>query len=151
MKIWRPKNLKAVALIRLTLWSGLLTWMVCTLAFSIVGAQVAAIEIPNLVGTDLWGRTLTWVVPIWIVFTTLMLIWAVIRFATPRLRVTRVEKSLPERKKPSPVVVSFLIVLAIALALSYTTGSPLSFLVLLVWFIHPVIRRVGVWKKSATR
>jgi len=84
--MWRPKNPKAVVLVKLTLWAGLVTWMVFTLAFGIVMARLAAVSLPPFVGTDFWGQVWTWVVPIWIVFTTLLLIWAVARYANKKLR-----------------------------------------------------------------
>ena len=86
MAIWRPKNPRAVALIKLVLWAGLVTWIVFTLAFGIVMARLAAVSLPPLIGTGAWAQVWTWVIPIWIVFTTLMLIWAVARFANKKLR-----------------------------------------------------------------
>lgn len=86
MNIWRPKNPKSVALIKLTLWAALVTWIVFTLAFGVVMARLAAASLPGLIGTDTWAQVWTWVVPIWIVFTTLMLIWAVANFANKKLR-----------------------------------------------------------------
>lgn len=88
MKVWRPKDPRAVNLIKLTLWAGLVTWMVFTVAFGISVARVAAVMLPQLIGTGTYGIVWTWVVPIWIIFTTLMLIWAVARFAVRRLRPT---------------------------------------------------------------
>lgn len=92
MKIWRPKDPRAVSLIKLTLWAGLFTWMVFTLATGIVMARLASLSLPPIVGTDLSGQILIWVIPIWIVFTTFMLIWAVVRFANRKLRVKREEE-----------------------------------------------------------
>jgi len=82
VKIWRPKDRRAVVIIRLVLWSALLTWMVFTLGFSIAASQAARYVLVELEVGGVW----IWVVPIWIVFTTLMLIWAVARFAVRRLR-----------------------------------------------------------------
>ncbi len=84
--IWRPTNNRAIALIKLTLWAGLLTWMVFFLAFGVTMAQRFGVAGPQLFGTGTWGQILTWVAPIWTVFTTLMLIWVVTRFANRRLR-----------------------------------------------------------------
>ena len=85
MKIWRPKDPRAVSLIKLTLWAGLVTWMVFTLALGVSMARLAAIVLPR------YGEIWTWIVPIWIIFTTLMLIWAVARFAIRKLRPTKKE------------------------------------------------------------
>lgn len=74
-----------VTIIKLALWAGLVTWMVFTLVLGIVIANQAAVQLPLVVGTSAWGQILTWVTPIWIVFTTLMLIWAVARFANKKL------------------------------------------------------------------
>lgn len=95
MKIWRPKNPKSVALIKLTLWAGLATWIVFTLAIGITMARLAAVSLPNIIGTGTWAQVWTWVVPIWIIFTTFMLIWAVVRFANKKLRKEEEEKIEP--------------------------------------------------------
>lgn len=86
MKIWRPKDPKSVALIKLVLWAALVTWMIFTLAIGITMARWGAIEVARLLGANPWTGVWTWIVPIWIIFTTLMLDWAVARFAIRRLR-----------------------------------------------------------------
>jgi len=97
-KLWRPKDPKSVVIIKITLWAGLLTWMVFTLASSLFMARIAGIEIPKLIeGTR--GVVLSWVVPIWIIFTILMLIWAVARFANKRLRGRIVTGKILKRKE----------------------------------------------------
>lgn len=83
--MWRPKDPKAVALIKLTLWAGLVTWMFFTMAIGMSMARLAAVSLPPLVGTEGWGLALAWMVPIWVIFTTFMLIWAVARFANKKL------------------------------------------------------------------
>jgi hypothetical protein len=84
-KLWRPKDPRSIVIIKITLWAGLLTWMVFILATSLFMARIAAIDIPKLIeGTK--GIVYSWVVPIWIIFTILMLIWAVARFASRKLR-----------------------------------------------------------------
>ncbi len=85
MRMWRPKDPRAITIIRLTCWAGVLTWVVFTLAFGIVLSRVAVLEIPKYIGITMWGQVWTWVVPIWVVFTTLMLIWAMVRFVNKRL------------------------------------------------------------------
>ncbi|KKL62529.1 hypothetical protein LCGC14_2184270 [marine sediment metagenome] len=86
MKLWIPKDPRSRAIIKVTLWSALLTWMVFLLVYAIVGAQRARLVSVELFGTSTWGQILAWVLPVWIVFTTLMLIWAVARFANKRLK-----------------------------------------------------------------
>ena len=86
MKVWRPKNPKSVALIKLVLWAALVTWMVFTLAFGIVMAKLASVSLPNVIGTGTWAQVWTWIIPIWVIFTTLVLIWGVARFTNRRLR-----------------------------------------------------------------
>ena len=85
VKMWRLKNPKAITLVKLTLWAGLAVWMVFLLAYGVVAAQRLGLAGPQLFGTSTLGQVLTWVVPIWVVFTTLMLIWAVARFANRKL------------------------------------------------------------------
>ena len=84
--MWRPKDPKAIALIKLTLWSGLVTWMLFTIAAGIALARLSSVLLPQYLGTGLGGTIWTWVVGIWIIFVSLMLVWAVIRFANKFLR-----------------------------------------------------------------
>lgn len=87
VKLWRPKDPKAIIVIKLTLWAGLLTWMVCTIILAILLARQVAIGIEPTLSQDPWDRFVGhWLMPIWVVFTTLMLVWAVARFANKRLR-----------------------------------------------------------------
>jgi heme/copper-type cytochrome/quinol oxidase subunit 2 len=86
MRVWRPKDPRAVNLIKLTLWAGLVTWIVFNTTAGIVFARLAAILLPKWIGVGTYGQIWTWIVPIWIVFVALMLDWAVARFAVKRLR-----------------------------------------------------------------
>lgn len=86
MKIWRPKDPRAVALIKLTIWAGLVTWMVFFFAYAVIGAQRFGVMGPYLFGTGTWGQVLTWIAPIWIVFTALLVIVFMTRFVNRRLR-----------------------------------------------------------------
>lgn len=82
MRIWRPKDKKAVATIKLTLWAALLTWAVFTVGFGVVSARMAVRVLSDLEFMEIW----LWIVPIWIIFTSLMLVWAVLNFANKKLR-----------------------------------------------------------------
>jgi len=84
--MWRPKNPKDRAVIKLGLWSGLIVWSVFAIALGAVGAQRMAHGGPNIFGTSTWGQVLTFVVPIWIVFTTLLLVYYILKFAGRRLK-----------------------------------------------------------------
>lgn len=87
MNLRRPRSLRIATIIRIGLWSGLATWMLCTLVFSVLLSIRFYYFGPSLFGGGLRGVILGhWVVPIWIVFTTLMLIWAVARFTVRRFR-----------------------------------------------------------------
>ena len=91
--MWRPKDPRAVSLIKLTLWSGLVTWMFFTLAIGISMARLAAVSLPPVIGIGTWAQALMWVIPIWIIFTTFILIWAVARFANKKLsKKTKIEE-----------------------------------------------------------
>jgi hypothetical protein len=93
MKLWRPKDPKARAVVKLTLWAAVLTWMVFFLAYGVTAAQRFALEAPKLFGTGTWGKILSFIAPIWIIFTAFMLLWAVARFVGRRLRTKKVEKN----------------------------------------------------------
>ena len=83
--MWRPKSKKAVILVKLTCWAGLLTWMVFTLGLGLVVARMAVALLPGYLGGGVWNQVLIWIVPIWTIFTTLMLVWAVARYTNRRL------------------------------------------------------------------
>jgi len=96
-RLWRPKDPKSIVVIKITLWAGLLTWMIFSLSTSILMARLASVEILRLVpGTK--GTVYSWVVPIWIIFTTLMLIWATSRYAVRKLRGKVVGKKLRRKE-----------------------------------------------------
>lgn len=83
--MWKLKNPKSITVIKLTVWSGLVVWMLFLFAYAIVGAQRLGRAGPELFGTGTLGQVLTWVAPIWVVFTTLLLIVYIARFASRRL------------------------------------------------------------------
>lgn len=89
MKIWRPKDPKAKAIIKLTLWSALVTWAIFSVAFAIVLARkfVTLLRALPFFEANSFTRFLgEWVVPIWVIFTSLMLVWAIFRYANKMLR-----------------------------------------------------------------
>ena len=73
---------KGKALIRLVLWSGLMVWMLFYLALGIVMAR--RLGSLNWSG-GLLGDVLRWVAPIWIVFTVLLTIVLIARWAFKKL------------------------------------------------------------------
>ena len=83
--MWKPKNPKAIALIKLTLWSGLVVWMVFFFAYAVIAAQRLSIAGPYLFGISIWGQVLTWVTPLWVVFTSLLCILYVARFVSKKI------------------------------------------------------------------
>ena len=76
---------RGVAIIKLALWSGLAVWMIFFFAFGVTAAQRFAAFGPEVFGTSLWGQILTWVTPIWVVFTALLVVVYVARFANKKL------------------------------------------------------------------
>lgn len=87
MTIWRPKDPRARALIKLGLWAGMLTWMVFTVALGMVLALSIQTLYPATFGQTAWQHFLgAWVIPVWIIYTSLMLVWVVARFVTKTLR-----------------------------------------------------------------
>ena len=70
--MWKPKDPKAVALIKLTLWAGLVVWMLCTVAMAVALAKQFGTLAPGLLGGGSWSYFLGhWLVPIWVVFKLL--------------------------------------------------------------------------------
>jgi len=92
--MWKPGSLKARSVIRVSIWSGLVTWMICTLIFSVLLAIRFYALGPDLFGGGIRGEILGhWVGPIWVVFTTLMLSWALARFTVRRFRGKRSDRA----------------------------------------------------------
>ena len=90
--MWKPKGKRAQAAIKLGVWSGLLTWMVFFVGFGIVLASKAGRFLavnPDFFwgfGNETFKLVLGWVVPIWIVFTSLMLVVVVARWVNRMLK-----------------------------------------------------------------
>ena len=98
--MWHPKSPKARTVIKIGLWSGLVTWMGCTLIFSTLLAIRFYRLGPELFGGGLRGDILGhWVGPVWIVFTTVMLVWAVARFTVRRFGKAGSRTELTEGKE----------------------------------------------------
>lgn len=83
--MWQPRDKRSVLVVKLCIWSGLLTWMVLSIAYAVTAANRLGLAGPELFGLDTRGQVLTWMVPVWVIFTVLMLVWAVARFASRRL------------------------------------------------------------------
>ncbi len=90
--MWKPKNPKAITLIKLTCWAGILVWMVFFFAYAVIAAQSLAIAGPFLFGLDTWGQVLTWVTPIWVIFTSLLVIVYVTRFVNKKIGRKKISK-----------------------------------------------------------
>ncbi len=91
--MWRPKG-KSLTIVRLTVWAGLLTWMVFFFALGVVMAKRLADAGPSIYwgfGSELLAQVLHWIAPIWVVFTVLLVIVYVARFAARRLRNDRTD------------------------------------------------------------
>ncbi len=74
-------------LFKLVVWACLMVWMLFFFTYSIIAAQKMAVLAPMLFGGfgPTWGAVLTWVAPVWIVFTALLLIVFAAKFAHRRL------------------------------------------------------------------
>lgn len=87
------KNLRAklspkqVVYFKLATWTMLLTWMLFFFIFSIIMAQRAAYIVPaEIWGSETWASALHWILPIWIVFTSMLIIYFTARYANKKLR-----------------------------------------------------------------
>lgn len=78
-------------LFKLSLWTVLVVWMVFFFAYSIVMAKTFALRSPYLFGTGLWGQVMTWVLPVWTVFTSLLTIVLMSRYAYRKLSPKRIK------------------------------------------------------------
>jgi len=73
------------SLVKLTLWAGVLTWLVFYLASGVVMAQRLANLGSDIFGGGIRGDILHWVAPIWVVFTVLLTVVLVSRYVTKKL------------------------------------------------------------------
>ncbi len=76
---------KDKALFKLALWTMLIVWMVFFLSYSIVMARIFAIRSPFLFGVGTWGQVMTWVLPVLVVFTSLLTVIIIARYAAKKL------------------------------------------------------------------
>lgn len=85
VKIWRPGDKKAVALIKVGLWSGILVWMAFFVAYGVTIALRLGRLGPNIFSDNPWGHFLSWVAPVWVIFTSLLVCIYVSRFVVKKL------------------------------------------------------------------
>ncbi len=76
---------RGLTILRLCLWSGLLVWMIFFLAYGIIAAKRLSIWGPTIFGLSFWGQALTWVTPIWVVFTVLLVLVNIAKFTNKKL------------------------------------------------------------------
>lgn len=80
---------KGQALVKLCLWAGLIVWMVFYLAFGITVAKWLGPQVGTLLA-EYWSPTfvdiMRWLVPIWFVFTVLLTIVLVSKWANKKIR-----------------------------------------------------------------
>ncbi len=77
---------RGFTLVRLVIWSGLVTWMICYLAMGVAVAKWFGNNGPFLFGTDTQGIAFSFLVPIWIIFTVLLTDVLVAKYAYKKLK-----------------------------------------------------------------
>lgn len=82
---------KQVVYFKLAVWSCLLVWMLFFLAYSVIFAWKVAYSLPLSLWGENWpsvfsAQVVHWTLPIWIVFTAMLIIYFAARFANRRLR-----------------------------------------------------------------
>jgi len=83
---------KDKALFKLVVWAALVVWMVFFFTYSIIVARKFAAIAPYTYGLDTWGQVLAWVGPVWVVFTSLLIIVGIARYASKKLSPKKGEK-----------------------------------------------------------
>jgi len=79
-------GLRDVAVVKLALWSGLVVWMVFFFSLgAVLAPKLADPALYSGFGSGLFAEVLAWVAPIWVVFTALLVVVYVARFANKRL------------------------------------------------------------------
>ena len=83
-KLRKRLTTKDVAIIKLSIWSALIVWILFLLMFAIVGAIVLADR-----SQDVWsgiaGDIMSWFLPIWFIYTILLIVLLVIKWTTKKL------------------------------------------------------------------
>lgn len=77
---------RQVSLFKLAVWTMLFVWMIFFAAFSIVIAGVLAGLTPQVFGPGIWGQVMTWVLPVWYVFTSFLIVIIIARYANRKLK-----------------------------------------------------------------
>ena len=72
-------------LFKLVLWSMLVVWMVFFFTYSMVIAKIFATIAPAIYGVGIWGQIMTWIGPIWVVFTALLIVVIMAKYANRKL------------------------------------------------------------------
>ena len=80
---------KGIRVVTLSIWAGLIVWMLLYLAWAVstaqfLGAQVYTFAVPYF--GDTFATGLRWLVPIWFIFTVLLTIILAARWANKKIR-----------------------------------------------------------------
>jgi len=78
-------TLKEIGLLKLAVWVCLVVWMVFFLVNSLILAHMAGAAVV-LWYPGIWGQiVMKWVLPVWIIFTSLLIITGIARWARKKL------------------------------------------------------------------
>ncbi len=76
---------KDKTLFKLVVWACLIVWMVFFFSLSLVKAKTIGVWWALQFGNSQWGQVMAFIVPVWVVFTTLLFILFVARYARKKL------------------------------------------------------------------
>jgi len=96
--MWKPKSQKTLVVVKICVWSGLITWMTFAVVYSLIAAQRLGLWSSQIFGSNTYGHVLSYVAPTWIVFTTLMLCWAIARWVNKAFRRTSTSEDAEEEE-----------------------------------------------------
>ena len=76
---------KELIYLKLAVWTAILTWMVAMLVITIPWSLTLRAFIFKVYGEDLLGSIMAFVFPSWMVFTVLLVIWLMAKWAGRKL------------------------------------------------------------------
>jgi len=78
-------NTKQFALLRLSVWTAILTFMVFLLALGVVGLRVILNNRDIIYSGHWYSGPMHWLLPLWFIFTILFIIYVMARYTVRRL------------------------------------------------------------------
>ena len=82
----RKLNKRELVIVKLAVWSGLIVWIFFFFLYSGFIAMRFSRLGPEVFGVDFEGRVLSFILPVWVIFTSLLTVYYISRWAKRKLK-----------------------------------------------------------------